>query len=181
MSAATAKIFASIQSEQIVGMILYPYLQLGLHSVHFEFASARGITIQSREEKDSPFESYSIDAIEGHGDPAESALGGPVRYECRFSIERIEIFRRSEWVENEGPQFSTIGSNAVSIDTGPIGAAPAGSVSTTVICAVAFSGKRTKSHLVISLGDTPGLLELMRDDTSLVESYRNAASVVVID
>jgi hypothetical protein len=158
----------SLRRQRIVAVDAWQYFSLGLAAADCRTALGAAIRFRSVELDGAPFEAYLLAAAEGPLEDGAIAGMEIVRHVWNLDVERIEVFTRDEWAEPDAVSVDTLGKNPMSIDTGPVGSAPAGTRTVTVTCGVAFhSNRHTASSLLIYVADYPGLVGLSAEATEI--------------
>jgi hypothetical protein len=173
-NSVNSTLLEALRLERIVAVRLHPYVQVGYESVHLCLASGRTLAFEASELHDVSFDAYSIDVKEAQ---SSSKPQRAIQYSrSQMRVVHADIFRRAEWEESEPPVYSTIGSNPVSITAGPVGSAPPGVASITVVSGVALWCADIDSSILITLNDFPGLVNFGKGADE-IDEYRSEASI----
>ncbi len=170
------------EHDPIVSLQLNPYMPKGLRSVELMLQSGRVLVVRSKGLEDAPFEACTIDVNE-ELDASEGTLGEVQRYKLEHPIASIEVFGRTEYLVHEtgaAPANVPIGMNAYTIETGPMGSAPADSIETDVTCGIALYDIDMNPVLLISLSDYFEVLDWAARSEKVIAKYRESVSSQIL-
>jgi hypothetical protein len=169
----------SLRRQRIVAVDAWQYFSLGLAAADCRTASGTAVRFRSVELEEVPFEAYSLVAADGPLEDGAIEGMAVVRQAWDLDVECIEVFTRDEWVDPALAGVDTLGKYPVSIDTGPVGSAPAGTPAVTVTCGIAFRASgHTASSLLVYVADYPGLVGLSADANEIAAFRERATSLI---
>jgi hypothetical protein len=145
---------------------------MGCEFLYLYCASGRVLQFNAVELDGTPFDAYSLAITEmGRNEVANVVAGIDVtliQLQGDHRLDRIDMYRRSEWEISTPPPFPTVGRNPRTVLVGPIGSEPPGSLTVHVVSAVVLGFEdRSQPSMLIYVHEFPTLVGFSTDESEI--------------